>query len=320
MGGMESPVEHVDLEEISPNEAFAILGNETRIETLRVLWERDEACSFTELCNAVAPDSKGNYNYHLEQLRSHFVRKTDEGYVLRYTGEQVVRAVLTGTITSDPTIPKATTDERCLFCGAQVEMQYDEEIILVQCPDCGGIIQDNYPDGTNMSYPLPPAGLVGREREEVIDAGHILYDTKIAPMMKGICPECAAKIDIHIDVCADHECDDSGICPECESRYEVWTIHECINCQYARQFPPWYAALNHPAAVAFLYDHGIEEKVPFRKITWDNQKFMQEISETVVAEDPYRFEVTIPIEDEVLRMTLDEHLSTVSATRFNRDE
>jgi DNA-binding transcriptional ArsR family regulator/DNA-directed RNA polymerase subunit RPC12/RpoP len=314
---MDSPVTHVDLQEISPDDAFAILGNETRMETLRVLWKRDEACSFTELCNAVAPDSKGNYNYHLEKLTDHFVRKTEEGYVLRYAGEQVVRAVLTGTITSDPTIPKATTDERCLFCGAHVEMQYDEETILVQCPECGGVIEGEFPNGTNMSYPFPPAGLVGRDPEEMIDAAHILYDTKIAPMMKGICPECAAKIEIEIDVCPDHARDDSGICRQCESRYEVWTVHECINCQYARQFPPWYAALNHPAAVAFLYDHGIEEKVPFRKITWDNQQFMRDISETVVAKDPYRFEVTIPIEDELLQMTLDERLNAVSVARFD---
>lgn len=311
---MDTPLVDGEIEEISPEEAFAILGNETRMETLRVLWRREEACSFTELSNEVAPDAKGNFNYHLEQLTGHFVRKREDGYTLRYAGEQVVRAVLTGTITSDPSVPVRVTTERCLFCGTPVEMAYDEEVISVRCPECEGAIGGEFPDGTCMEYEFPPAGLVGREDKAVIDAAHVFYDSKIAPMLKGVCPECSGRIEISFVVCSDHAHDIDGICPTCDTRYEVWATHRCENCLYSRRFPPWFAALNHPTAVAFFERHGMEEKVPFRKLTWDNQEFMRDISGTVVETDPYRFEVTIPVADETLVMVIDDRLDVESVS------
>ena len=316
---MDIPVNSVEMEEIAPEEAFSILGNETRMEILRVLWQAEGPYSFSELRTEAAPDDEGNLNYHLGKLTPHFVRRTDDGYVLRFAGEQVVRAVLTGTITSDPTIPPEPTAEECLYCGTAVEMTYREEVISVQCPECDGAIGGTYPDGTCMQYEFPPAGLANREREEIIDAAHVLYDSKIAPMMKGVCPECAGQVSISHDVCSDHERDDREVCPSCETRYAVWAQYQCENCRYARQFPPWYVALNHPAVIAFLYRHGLAELVPVRKITGDNAKFMRRITETVVETDPYRFEVTVPVEGETLVVSLNDDHDVLTATVTDDD-
>lgn len=304
-----------DLGEVSPDEAFAILGNETRIEILRALWEEQGPSSFADLRRRVAPADTGNFSYHLGKLTEHFVRKTDEGYALRFAGEQVVRAVLTGTITADPTVPPAVTDERCVYCGNPVEMQYEGEVISVRCSACGGVIGRDYPDGTYLHYEFPPAGLIDRSREAAIDAAHIFYDSKFAPMAKAVCPECAGPIDVTHEVCDDHAVGESGLCAVCCTRYEVWSNYECAHCRYRRRTVMWFAALNHPGVIAFFYEHGLDEKVPIRKLTWENARFVRDIAGTVVETDPYRFRVTVPIDDDRLVVDMDEDLAVLSVRR-----
>lgn len=306
---MDPPLAEMD--EISAEKAFSILGNQTRMDVLRELWRSDGPCSFGELQRSVAPDDRGNFSYHLGKLTGRFVRKTDDGYSLRLAGEQVVRAVLTGTITSDPTVSSTETDERCLFCGEFVRMSYEKEALHLQCDNCGGVAAVNYPPGTMMHFEFPPAGLLERDHEEIIYAAHVLYDSKITPMMKGICPECSGQVSTFFDICSEHERRDSGLCLNCERRYELWGILRCENCLYSRGFPIWYAALNHPAVSGFLYRHGLDEKVPFRKITWDNERYMRNITGTVVETDPYRFRIVVPIEDEKLVVTVDEALDAI---------
>lgn len=306
--------------EITAEEAFAILGNETRIAILRRLWEAGEPCSYTEIRQAVAPGDEGNFNYHLRKLTDHFVRKIEDGYVLRFAGEQVVRAVMSGQITSDPSIPPAETGDCCPYCGAPVEMAYREEIISVRCTDCGGVTRSDLPEGTVMYFEFPPAGLDGREREEAIDAAHVLYDAKIAPMIKGVCPECGGQIDISNEVCTDHDSGAGEVCTQCDTRYAVWSQFTCENCLYSRRAPPWFATLNHPAVVAFYHEHGLDEKLPFRKLTSENARFVREITTTVTATDPYRFRVSIRVDGDTLVVSMDQQLAVRSVDRSTQSD
>jgi len=303
---------------LSPPEAFSVLGNETRLDALRALWAAEGPVPFAELQRTVAPDDRGNFSYHLEKLTGHFVERTDEGYVLARAGEQVVRAVLAGTITDAPELDPATIDERCAYCGAAVEMAYDGEVISVRCTDCDGVVEGAFPEGTYMYYGFPPAGLAGRSREEAVDAAHVLYDSKIAPMMKGVCPECAGQVDLSFDVCADHDPDEAGLCPTCGTRFEAWSVYECRHCKYSRRSAVWFAALNHPAVVAFYHDHGLEETIPFRKLTDDNAALVRDVEVDVLATDAHRFRVTIPVADERLAVVLDDALDVESVERTEK--
>ena len=316
---MDDSSNDVEVEGASAEEVFAILGNETRMGVLRALWESEEPCSFADLRRDVAPDNTGNFNYHLNKLTRHFVEKTEDGYVLQFGGEQVVRAVLTGTITSRPSIPPEETDERCVYCGEPVTMAHEKGAISTRCTGCGGVTREELPSGTYMHFGFPPAGLIGRSREEAIDAAHVLYDSKISPMMKGVCPECAGQTGISYDICSDHERDESGLCGNCDTRYAVWSQFECEYCSYRRQSVMWFAALNHPAVISFLHSHGLEEKIPFRKLTWDNATFVRDIAGTVAETDPYRFRVTVPIEQDALVVTLDEELDVLDVTHRSTD-
>ena len=66
----------LDLDGLTPDEAFAVLGNEIRLDIVRVLWNADaaheyddvsdtaETISFSELRRRVDIDDNGKFNYH----------------------------------------------------------------------------------------------------------------------------------------------------------------------------------------------------------------------------------------------------------------
>src|SRR6056297_1487616 len=87
--------------DVSPADAFSILGNETRVEVLRTLLRVEGPTSYADLRRGVAYDGGGNFNYHLDKLVPHFVRKTEDGYVLRAAGEQVAHVLGSGVLAAD---------------------------------------------------------------------------------------------------------------------------------------------------------------------------------------------------------------------------
>ncbi|MCH7660071.1 MAG: helix-turn-helix transcriptional regulator [Euryarchaeota archaeon] len=80
-------------EEIPPEEAFALLGNETRVAIIRELGTADDPRSFSDLHAAVGVRDSGGFNYHLQKLVGSFVRRTDEGYELSGAGERIHESV-----------------------------------------------------------------------------------------------------------------------------------------------------------------------------------------------------------------------------------
>ena len=87
----------IELEGVSAQEAFGLLGNETRVDVLRGLWGvdggdlptgSDGVLSFSELQRRVGVGNSGQFTYHLSQLVPHFVRETDEGYRLSRAGTE----------------------------------------------------------------------------------------------------------------------------------------------------------------------------------------------------------------------------------------
>jgi DNA-binding transcriptional ArsR family regulator len=81
-------------------EAFKLLGDETRLAILLALWEAHEpfadgdAVGFSTLRDRVGTADSGRFNYHLDRLTDHFVRRTDDGYELREAGLTVGRSVI----------------------------------------------------------------------------------------------------------------------------------------------------------------------------------------------------------------------------------
>lgn len=296
-------------------DAFSVLGNETRMAVLGTLWEADEPMTYAELRREVAPDDRGNFHYHLGKLTDHFVRKSDGAYELRYAGEQVVRTVVTGTVTANPSIPPVEVDTACGYCGRRMELCYEDERITLRCTDCAELVADVMPRGAFIHCGFPPAGLEGRSPDELVEAAETLIEARAAQMLNGLCPECAGRTNADVRVCDDHAVDDAGHCPNCETRYEVWAILRCEQCRYQRRVSIWYAALHHPAVVSFLHDHGHEEANPFRLFTSGFARFKRDIDVEVVQTEPYLFRVTLSIDGERLSVTVTEELAVEATER-----
>ncbi|MEF8884798.1 MAG: helix-turn-helix domain-containing protein, partial [Haloarculaceae archaeon] len=89
-----------------PDEAFAALADDTRVDILRALWsDEDQRATFSELREAVGMRDSGQFNYHLDKLVGRFVRKTDDGYELTLAGLYVNGAIEAGAISYGPLYP-----------------------------------------------------------------------------------------------------------------------------------------------------------------------------------------------------------------------
>lgn len=100
---------------MAPDDAFATLGNETRIEILQTLGATDDPLSLSELRKRVGMRDSGQFNYPLDQLAEHFVEDTHEGYALQRASERIIEAVLSGAVTDTPVIAPTLIGEPCII-------------------------------------------------------------------------------------------------------------------------------------------------------------------------------------------------------------
>lgn len=177
---------------LSRDDAFSVLGNETRIAILQALGAADEPVSFSELRDRVGRPDSGQFIYHLDQLVGHFIRKTDEGYGLLQAGQRVIEAVLSGVVTDIPDVESKRIEKPCYQCGAPTEVTYDSTAprpVQVSCTECAGMV--DYFDvehGSIGSFQLPPAGLHGRTPRDVVSAGFTWERLEYLSAMIGLCP------------------------------------------------------------------------------------------------------------------------------------
>ncbi|WP_223302138.1 helix-turn-helix domain-containing protein [Haladaptatus sp. R4] len=120
----------------SPDEAFGLLGNETRFRILRVLNDADGSLQFSELRSRVGADDPGGFNYHLGKLTGQFVRETDDGYAIASPGERIVGAVLSGWLTAEFGAGSVPVDGACIHCGGRLEAVFRDHGITIDCTDC----------------------------------------------------------------------------------------------------------------------------------------------------------------------------------------
>ena len=302
---------------LAPGDAFAALGNETRMSILRSLWDSEGPLTFSALQDATGINDPGRFHYHLDQLTTHFVEQSDEGYDLRGAGESVIRAVLAGAITENPKFGPTELESNCPYCGGTAVASYADETFSARCTQCGGLVEgEAFPPGTFMKYKFPPAGIVDRTPDEVLEVAHVLYDAKITAMFEQVCPECAGPVVFNFDICSEHELADRGICETCKTRRMVWLQPVCENCRYSRSFPAWFAIATNPAVVSFYYEHGVQwNRVPFSKLTWENAPYSVNIEEEVPSNDPLEIRFSIPLDNDELRITVDAELNVTQVIR-----
>ena len=300
---------------LSPDDAFAVLGNETRMETLQALGEADTPLSFSELYDRVDVDDSGQFSYHLDKLVGHFVRKSDDGYELRQSGTRVIEAVLSGAIIDKPVLEPTTIDYSCPYCGGPVEISYQEERLLHRCRECPGEVGGGVlPEGTFELGYLPPAGLESRSPEELVSASATWAVTERVAMSNGVCPRCGGVVDHSLRVCEHHASE--GICDRCNRRRAVFAESECLNCPHTKGgvFPRLLLA--EPRFRAFFDSNGID----LFALDFDYWDRFISYEEEVLGTDPFTARFTFKVADDSITFTVDESLDVVDVERSKLDE
>ena len=253
-------------EGLSPEAAFALLGEKLRLEILFALYEATErreqdreAVAYTDLQAAVDETDSGRFNYHLTRLTGPFVEKVDGGYAIRQAGEAVVRAVLSGTFTDDPRFDPVPIDEPCYRCGGGITVSYSDEHVFTRCRDCEGALAVNHvPEGSLSALVYPPAGLHGRSPAEIHELAHLRFEREVWMLAADTCPECGGAADRELAVCRDHDADDGTLCARCDFAVGAVGTVRCRICEFGRVTPPLLAHGPNPEVLELLNVDGPE--------------------------------------------------------------
>ncbi len=280
---------------LSPAEAFSVVGNETRLAILEALWAADRPVAFSDLRRAVGMRDSAQFNYHLSKLTGQFVRKTDDGYDFRHAGAAVIRAVLSGTINEDPELEPFEVAGTCVDCGQGLEARYEDEAFAIACVDC---------DRSHGRFAFPPGGLDGRTREELMDAFNQRARHLSCLSSDGVCPECNGRMTTTVSP------------TEAFLGLDVRVDYECQRCRHHFAGSVGLAVLDDAEIVSFYRDHGVDlNAVPFWTLEWCTTDEYT----TVESEDPLRVAVTVPQDDEELRVVCDRGLNVLETERRSRE-
>ena len=296
---------------LAPEEAFAVVGDETRIAILQALGEAGERLPFSDLRERVGVRDPGRFNYHLNRLTDHFVRKTDEHYELTRAGERIVEAVLAGTVTSAPVVDRTMVDQSCYFCGAPVEVRYYQERLERYCTECPGMWGSQ--EGKLGRLSLPPAGLQGRSIDEAARAAFTWQVLNMYAIGAGICPRCSAPLERELDLCTSHEAPGidtaDGLCEECGVRHAARLVFRCPSCIFEGRGTLPIAFNSHPAMLAILANHGHSPITPTSIA--DVQRVHSDYEEEILSTHPFVGRFTFTADGETLTMTVNEDLEVV---------
>ena len=300
---------------LSPDAAFAVLGDETRLQILRTLGDADEPLVFSELFERVEYDTTANFSYHLDKLEGHFLHKTEDGYALRQAGRRVVEAVLSGAVTDDPVLEPTRTDRRCPLCDAPVRVSFAQERVGMFCTDCSGLFGEGDPfgrDGHLGDMKLPPAGVQDRSPAELLWAAWVWGHLEIFARSTGLCPRCSAPVTYSVSACEDHD-DTNGTCDRCGRNYAGHRHVRCTNCIYEAQGLVSGRLLSNTDLLAFLTGRGINPVAPE---SFDRAlSVLVNYEEEVLSTDPFRARYTYTVDDDSLALTVDDALDVIDVAR-----
>ena len=300
---------------LSPDEAFAALGNEARLEILRVLGRSNGPLTYAELYERVEYDDPSNFSYHLNKLVGHFVRKTDDGYYLYDAGRRVVEAVVSGAVSDSTVVEPTQTEKNCPFCGASVAVGFQHGRVEQSCTECPGLVRFADSGGRRFTeygslgfFLLPPAGVQERSAQEMLEAAWTWRHADFLTDSAGVCSRCSAKLETSVEVCENHDTG-TGVCDECERRYAVKFNLYCANCNYSPNSIAPGVLLANTELLAFLTAHGINPFAP-DSLNRASQALAQ-YDEEIVSTDPFEVRLTFTVEGDSITLTLDDDLSVV---------
>lgn len=313
---------------LSPDDAFSVLGNPTRMEILQTLGMAAGSLTFSELRERTGVHDSGQFNYHLDKLTEHFVRKSDEGYTLRPAGRRVIEAVLSGFVTEPVDVPPMEIARVCPFCGETVLAGYWNENLILLCPGCPGRYAVGERPGWDIPpgeygylgrLPLPPAGIRDRPIDEAWRTAWIWANLEFISMSAGVCPRCSGSPDYEIDVCDVHP-EDGGFCEDCGGRFAVRGKATCRTCRYLVEGQFSLFLMDNLDLLDFLTSNGRNPVAPGDETPPKLAIVHANYTEEVRSREPFEGRFTFTLDDESITLTVDDDLSVNDVTRGSSAE
>jgi len=290
------PVETVD-----PEDAFAALADDTRVDILRALWsDEDQQATFSELREAVGMADSGQFNYHLDRLVGRFVHKTDDGYELTLAGMAVNGAIEAGAFTMDGRLDPVDLEEPCPVCGGERTFRYEDEEAVVSCADCS----------FGLGASVPPGVFVDCDPGEAPAVASRYFQAIVRQVADGFCWHCEGPVTLSVrPLAATGDGDPPADVPD------VPVAHfECERCGNVITSDLGSAFIDHPAVAGFYFDHDVDVfDHPFGTFdTLDPDR--SEIRER----DPFRASVTFPADGEAVTLVVDGDGAVLAVERSDR--
>lgn len=285
---MTDSAEQEEFDGTSPEDAFALLGDETRIAIIQALGQTpDESLSFSTLRERASVADSGQFNYHLRKLVSNFVRRTEaDEYELTYAGIRVIGAIFSGTFNQRGTPRSFELDAMCSVCGSSLVAQYERERVIIVCPTC---------DDQISAFGFPPGAFETRTHEELPHAFDGRIRAHLSAVRKRFCLNCTGRMHGSMITDSEHLLEDQ----------EVGIEHVCERCDNHSITSVGVYFLSHPEVVAFHYDHDIDlNKIPFWELPW-----LRQTNATVLSSDPWRVRLALKLDGDHLQLEIEEDLS-----------
>lgn len=304
-------------------DAFALLGNETRLAILLALWEEydpqatDNVVPFSDIFDRVESDDPGTVSYHLQELSGQFIRQYPDGggYELRVPALRFIHAVIAGAGVQDARLEPTEIEQSCPFCGAPTAITYREGLVIHICTECEGVTTGEDIHGHLSAVPFDPAGLTDRSPKQIRAASRVAAWRQTQIMFDGLCPACSGPVVSWLECCADH--DSTRICEHCGTKFASLARFECQTCKNHNVSSPKALAVFHPTVIAFYDDHGISTRIHADDIESVRRVFdlMDGHDVAVIMEDPPRAEVTVTSSGDEMRLVFDETASIAEVHR-----
>lgn len=291
------------VEAVDPEDAFAALSDETRIEILRALWDADERdVSFSDLRDAVGMRDSGQFNYHLDKLTGRFVAKGENGYRLRLAGIGIVGSLLVGAYTMEGSVDSFEVDDACPSCGSSMTFRYEDEWVSIDCDECP----------VTSDFGVPPGVFEGYDVEEFPAVAERYGRTLIRQAGNGFCPYCEGRVRPTVERAHDPD----PLSPDVPDHLEnVPAVdYTCDRCGETLTADLGFTLLWHPAVVSFYYDHDVDVR---EASIWRFGALSNDRSR-ITDRDPFRATVSYPAGDEELTLTVDDELNVLDVERTRR--
>ncbi len=304
---------------LSPEYAFALLGNDVRMSIVHELAKAGAPIGFNDLWKRVGIRDSGRFNYHLGELEGHFVRKTSDGYVLLEAGRNVVQAVYSGVLTEYPGRRREQIDQPCPLCEEPIEVEVTHRGLARFCKACSGAFGSRVVKGKRTraergfsgTLPLPPAAFEGRSLAEAYRTGQILLNLRMMHRAHDICHHCASPLEHEIEICEDHDMEPGGICGSCgvqSGPYQISVRSRCVNCTLRMGGDLGFMLYGRSSWMAYLLEQGIN---PVTATAAERPSWSHEVLETEPFEGAFRWHGS----DDTLKIIIDHELEVVDVTR-----